>query len=531
MKHKLFALLFAVLFATLSPMIAFAQADDLSDDIYLTGTLESIGEGFIVVSGQQIDITQVEIDEVLVIGATVEMEFAQLADGSLVAIEVDYPDDAESYFYGVIESIEAESIVVSGFSFNTAYLTVSFAVGDPVEVEFIVVNEIAYALSIEAEDADDDQNDDDDSDQDDDEAVQLLGIVESLADGMIVISGLTIDTSNATVAENVFVGALVVVTFTNMGDDDNPVWSAVSVELYSDDDLTFSGFIDEITDTTVTVSSLTFDITTSEIESEDGLAVGDYVDVDFMLDENGVYIATSVREASSNDDDDDSDVETLELYGTIEAIDATSLTVSGTTFDISIAEIHTPNELAVGDMVEVEYLELDGVWVALEVHEEDARTDDDDEDESDDDDFGGNDDDIVQTEPCTQPVGWTTYTVVEGDTLSLIAVATDTDLDDLIEVNCLEDSAVIIVGQVLFVENEFAFFNDDDDDDMNDDDDGSNDDNDDHDGNDDQDDNDDSGSDDDGNDDQDDDNDDDDNDGDNDDDDNDDDNDDDDNQP
>ena len=52
---------------------------------------------------------------------------------------------------------------------------------------------------------------------------------------------------------------------------------------------------------------------------------------------------------------------------------------------------------------------------------------------------------------CQQPAGWTTYTVVRGNTLSSIARWSDSTVEELAEVNCLADPTRIEVGQVLFV--------------------------------------------------------------------------------
>jgi LysM repeat protein len=50
-----------------------------------------------------------------------------------------------------------------------------------------------------------------------------------------------------------------------------------------------------------------------------------------------------------------------------------------------------------------------------------------------------------------QPSGWVRYRVEPGDTLSGLAVETDTTLERVIQVNCIENPSILIVGQTLFL--------------------------------------------------------------------------------
>lgn len=71
--------------ATPDPNAVQAQ---IGDELEFTGTLDQLGEGFIVVSGQQIDVTGAEIKAGLVVGALVKVHFA-LVNGEMVAFEVE----------------------------------------------------------------------------------------------------------------------------------------------------------------------------------------------------------------------------------------------------------------------------------------------------------------------------------------------------------------------------------------------------------------------------------------------------------
>lgn len=53
--------------------------------------------------------------------------------------------------------------------------------------------------------------------------------------------------------------------------------------------------------------------------------------------------------------------------------------------------------------------------------------------------------------PCSQPNGWTTYTVERGNTLFSIARAVESTVGELRTVNCVADVDNIDVGDVLYV--------------------------------------------------------------------------------
>lgn len=52
---------------------------------------------------------------------------------------------------------------------------------------------------------------------------------------------------------------------------------------------------------------------------------------------------------------------------------------------------------------------------------------------------------------CSQPPGWVVYIVQRGDTLTSIAAASGTTVQNLQEVNCLTNANSIVVGQTLFI--------------------------------------------------------------------------------
>lgn len=54
----------------------------------------------------------------------------------------------------------------------------------------------------------------------------------------------------------------------------------------------------------------------------------------------------------------------------------------------------------------------------------------------------------------TQPEGWTTYVVQEGDMLSDIAARSGSTVEELLLPNCITDPSMIVVGSTLYVPNE-----------------------------------------------------------------------------
>jgi hypothetical protein len=67
---------------------------DRDEDYELRGTLEEIGEGFIVVNGRTIDTSRAGFDDDVAVGLPVEVEFYMI-DGELVALYVDDLDDMD----------------------------------------------------------------------------------------------------------------------------------------------------------------------------------------------------------------------------------------------------------------------------------------------------------------------------------------------------------------------------------------------------------------------------------------------------
>jgi len=375
-------------------------------------------------------------------------------------------------FKGVVEAIDATTATVSSLVFDISRAELDddgpILVGAMVEVDFVMLEGARVALEVYLER--DDNNGFD---------AQLEGLLEAIGEGTITVNGLTIDTTQAVFEDGIEVNTVVEVYYSYV----EGVLVAVRVESAEDDgsdddndndrfeDYYFYGVLESLTATEAIVNGVTFDASRAILD--DDVAVGVAVKVEYVIIE-GVFVATEIEtddDSNVNDNDDDR-FEDYYHYGVLESLTATQAIVSGVTFDASRAILD--DDVAVGVAVKVEYLIIEGVFVATEIETDDDSNDD--SNGNDDDDDSSNDDDGVCV--VEQPDDWTTYTVKAGDTLSAIALATDTDLDDLIEVNCIENPRAVAVGTILYVEEEadFSDISNEDDDNSGDDDDSNNDD-------------------------------------------------------
>ena len=59
---------------------------------------------------------------------------------------------------------------------------------------------------------------------------------------------------------------------------------------------------------------------------------------------------------------------------------------------------------------------------------------------------------VVGSDPnCIAPQGWITYTVETGDSLGLLAMQTDSTVNELATSNCMTDPDSLYVGQVIYL--------------------------------------------------------------------------------
>lgn len=221
--------------------------------------------------------------------------------------------------------------------------------------------------SIEAEDADA-------------EEIEVEGRIESLSDNQITVRGTTFRVNSQTEIEG---DKGIRLAFSDLRPGDK-----VEVEGYRDrsdnliakeieweaDDIEVEGQIDSISQSSLTVNGITFQIT-SRTEFKDDLRFsdleeGDTVEVDGFRNRSGELVADEIERK-----DDEEGENEVEVEGVIEALTGDSITVNGFTFLVtSNTEIEDDDrtlslsDLQEGDGVEVEgYRNASGDLVADEV--------------------------------------------------------------------------------------------------------------------------------------------------------------------
>jgi len=149
-------------------------------------------------------------------------------------------------------------------------------------------------------------------------------------------------------------------------DDDKEIEEIEEEEETEDDDeLEVEGVVSSISDDALTLEDgLTF-VINADTEQEDEVTVGDKVEVEY-IERDGSLVALEIE---LEDDDKDE----LEVEGIVSSISNDALTLEdGKTFVIN-ADTEIKDVIFVGDDIEVEYIESEGVLVAVEIEKEDSE--------------------------------------------------------------------------------------------------------------------------------------------------------------
>jgi len=122
--------------------------DDEVERMEFRGVVEAMDGNFITVAGMMVDVsTAVVKDGTLQVGVVVEVEAKRMADGSIVAIEIEVKgstdDDDDTYrphveFEGVVEAINGSVYIVGGVTVDASSAAIEhgpIGVGDKVKVE------------------------------------------------------------------------------------------------------------------------------------------------------------------------------------------------------------------------------------------------------------------------------------------------------------------------------------------------------------------------------------------------------------
>lgn len=208
----------------------------------LSGVVEGLEDGKLIIDGNIVEISdETEFEGEIEVGDEVEIKFRFDDDGGMIAQSVeilgeDDDDDSEIEFFGVVESMDSDVWVIGG---NTVLVTTSTEIkggiseGDSVKVH-VCPDEVGTLVAREIEPAEG-EHDDDDSDLDDNERedeMEMVGVVESVEDGVWTIDGKAFVTLPGTeIEDGVSVGDLVEVHFSI--DEDG---SLVVLEIEAADD-------------------------------------------------------------------------------------------------------------------------------------------------------------------------------------------------------------------------------------------------------------------------------------------------------
>jgi hypothetical protein len=204
MFRKAFAFLLVGLLAALVlalPMLyTRAQEDTSTIDplrVELIGTVDGFDGTTLAIGGFSFDVTGVEIDSALTAGSHVELTITLSDTGEWVVTEVQVDDG------NVDDNIDAGNDDDQGDDNGD--------VGnddDQGDDNSDANDDDSDVGNEDNEDADND-NDADDNGSDDDEDTRIIGTVEALGNGFIIIGGQTIDTTDAEIEDPLVVGSLV----------------------------------------------------------------------------------------------------------------------------------------------------------------------------------------------------------------------------------------------------------------------------------------------------------------------------------
>ena len=219
----------------------------------LSGVVEGLEDGKLMIDGNIVEISdETEFEGEIELGDEVEIKFRFDDEGGMIAQSVEFSgvddDDSEVEFFGIVESMGSDAWVIGGKNVAVTPSTEikgGIAEGDSVKVH-VYSDDAGALVAREIEPAEGDL-DDDDSDVDDDKGedeTEIVGVVESIEDGVWTIDGKAFVTLPGTeIEDSLSVGDLVEVHFSV--DEDG---SLVAYEIEASDDDIDDGDLDDVDD-------------------------------------------------------------------------------------------------------------------------------------------------------------------------------------------------------------------------------------------------------------------------------------------
>ena len=310
-------------------------------------------------------------------------------------------DDDEVEFTGRIDALETGGITVDGIFFvvnnatavldddNNPIMFSDLSIGQIVEIRGDRHHDstlVATKIKIE---------DDFPGDNNDDE-LEFTGVVDSLGTHTIVVAGvlfqvndntIVLDDNNLPIAfSDLFVGQIVEIRADLQGDG---TWLASHIKVEDNvrgnDEVEFTGNVDGIDSTSITVNGTTFTVDQQTVVLDNNnnsidfatLAVGQLVEIKGFRQSDGSILAVRIKIEDRNDDE-------VELTGEIESIDGNLVVVAGLTFVVGDNTVILDNDnlpitladLSVGLIVEIRAdVQADGSLLASDIKIEDRLED------------------------------------------------------------------------------------------------------------------------------------------------------------
>ena len=362
---------------------------DPEDHVEFKGEVEAVYEdGSYLIAGRTVLTdanTQFRPDRPsIVVGVWVEVEAERMADGSLLALEIERkdpsPDDGEGHehstkveFEGTVESIDGATYLIAGQTVMTDASTRfepdqgSIGVGAWVKVEAQEQPDGSLlAMKIELKHSG--QPDDDEV-----EEVEFRGVVEAMNGNTITVAGMTVDVSTAVVKDGTLqVGVVVEVKARRMADG-----SLVAVEIEvkgshdgdGDEDayrphVEFEGTVESINGGIYIIAGITVDASGASIE-HGPIGVGDQVKVEGVEQADGSVKATKLHKITHAEE-----AAEVEFTATVTAMGGNTVTFdNGLTVTVDgntmIDESH--GALQVGVRAKVKAVDQNGTLLALRI--------------------------------------------------------------------------------------------------------------------------------------------------------------------
>ncbi|MBI2829934.1 MAG: hypothetical protein HYX81_02110 [Chloroflexi bacterium] len=303
------------------------QVPDITQDFSLTGVIGSINANQLVLGGKTFKVdANTMLDNGLGAGVLARVEFVVQPDGSFLALEIetDAPDtltagtpleSGENFTAsGPIQSMDSVSVTVDGKKFTIDANTIldnGLATGVLAKVEFVVKSDgTLVAKEVETAKIDEGVN------------FYFAGPIESMGTTAWVIGGKTFAITPKTILdEGLGLGVNANVEFI-IGAGGS--LQALHIE---DTGFEFTGLVQAITPGAYTIGGKIFK-TNANTLIDQGLKVRKMAQVDFIIQADGSLLALKIKTAKTK-------VQGFNFKGVVQSLSATSITVTGQTFQVS----------------------------------------------------------------------------------------------------------------------------------------------------------------------------------------------------